>query len=284
MSDMTQSKVNHSIDYKNRPVAIQVTGVRRQDVMRTSNYTLKVPYSSMSRAIQQIHRMGGKIVSVRVGSSTEKQDTTAPADVLFPQLKHKNPRLRDRAMLQIAEERTAETIGQLMAILGDEDVVYRRSAVQTLGVIGPDAVPVLAEQLQNNDRSIVRASCAKALAAIALNFPEAPLPQTALDALEKGLYDADPVVKLASIGALSTVGAPALDILISALDTDDIALSVAAIGALGSIGDPKAVEALSAAATQEDADPYIRESVQSALSRLEQLNQMSETAASKRSQ
>ena len=57
-----------------RTVTIEVTGVRRQDVMRTSNYSIKVPYSRMSQTIQNISRMGGKVASVSLGD-------TAPQDL-----------------------------------------------------------------------------------------------------------------------------------------------------------------------------------------------------------
>ena len=60
--------------YGSRTVTIEVTGVRRQDVMRTSNYSIKVPYSRMSQTIQNISRMGGKVASVSLGD-------TAPQDL-----------------------------------------------------------------------------------------------------------------------------------------------------------------------------------------------------------
>ena len=62
--------------YGSRTVEIEVTGVRRQDVMRTSNYTVKVPYSRMSQTIQNISRMGGKVASVSLGA-TAPQDLSA---------------------------------------------------------------------------------------------------------------------------------------------------------------------------------------------------------------
>ncbi len=280
---MTQTADKNLSDYSSRTVTIEVTGVRRQNVTRKSKYTVTVPYSRLSQEIQLLHRLGGKIVSINVRSIAVTIPYHATADV-YPQLKHKNPKLRERAMRQIAEERTSETIPQLMAILSDEDVVYRRAAVQTLGVIGLDAVPVLAQQLVAGENATVRASCAKALASIALNFSEESFPAAGLQALQKALRDPDAVVKLATVGALSTVGAPAADILLEALQIDDIALQVAAIGALGSISDPKAAEALSAFAQNPEADPYIRESAQSALSRLEQVTQMNAAAAKKRGQ
>ena len=62
--------------YGSRTISIEVTGVRRQDVMRTSNYTVKVPYSRMSQTIQNINRMGGKVASVSLGG-TAPQDSDA---------------------------------------------------------------------------------------------------------------------------------------------------------------------------------------------------------------
>ena len=62
--------------YGSRTVSIEVTGVRRQDVMRTSNYTVKVPYSRMSETIKNISRMGGKVASVSL-EGTAPQDSEA---------------------------------------------------------------------------------------------------------------------------------------------------------------------------------------------------------------
>lgn len=202
------------------------------------------------------------------------------AEDLYQQLKHKNPRLRERAMRQIASERNADTIPRLMAILSDEDVVYRRAAVQALGVIGLDAVPTLVEQLTSSDNETIRASCAKALAACALNFPEEKFPKEALAGLQTALQDPNPVVKISAVGALGTVGLPALDILINAMTIDDIALQVAIIQALGSLGDSQAAQVLGDLAHNEAADPYIRESATSALSRLDRVAQFKSKASS----
>ncbi|MBO9999169.1 MAG: rod-capping linker protein [Cyanobacteria bacterium SID2] len=53
-----------------RTVVIEVTGLCRQNVARTSNYSVKVPFSSMSEVMQNISRMGGKVASVRVFPAT----------------------------------------------------------------------------------------------------------------------------------------------------------------------------------------------------------------------
>ena len=56
-------------------------------------------------------------------------------DVLFNQLKHPNPNLRDRAMSELVETRNEATIPRLIEILDDSDTTYRRAAVKTLGAI-----------------------------------------------------------------------------------------------------------------------------------------------------
>ncbi|MEM6445547.1 MAG: phycobilisome linker polypeptide [Cyanobacteria bacterium P01_D01_bin.123] len=55
--------------YGTRTVEIEVTGVCQQDVAKTSTYTVKVPYSRMSQAMQSINRMGGKVAGVTVSTS-----------------------------------------------------------------------------------------------------------------------------------------------------------------------------------------------------------------------
>ncbi|MGB3264332.1 MAG: HEAT repeat domain-containing protein [Microcoleus sp.] len=200
--------------------------------------------------------------------------TNMPQEELFQQLKHPNPHLRKRAIGEIAETRDETTIGQLMGILDEEDVVYRRSAVQVLGIIGNDAVPLLVDSLLNSKNATVQASCAKALTAIAVNYPDITFPELGLQGLQKALSDPNPVVYISSVMALGQIGEPALDILIETIEnTDNIALAVAITGSLATIGGTKAGEVLSAAAANPDADPYIRESAESALSRLQQVTQ-----------
>jgi phycocyanin-associated, rod len=64
MSGMITTGTTSVSDYSSRTVAIEVTGICRQDVMKTSNYTVKVPYSRMSQTMQSIYRMGGKVANV----------------------------------------------------------------------------------------------------------------------------------------------------------------------------------------------------------------------------
>ena len=68
MSGMLTTGISDLSDYNNRTIIIEVTGALG-DLVRNSNYTLKVPYNRMSEKMQQISRMGGKIASIRLASS-----------------------------------------------------------------------------------------------------------------------------------------------------------------------------------------------------------------------
>jgi bilin biosynthesis protein len=194
---------------------------------------------------------------------------------LFQQLKHPNPYLRERAMVEIAETLDQETIPNLMGVLGDDDVVYRRAAVKALGVIGADTVPPLVEALLNSDNVTVRGSAAKALAQVALNYPEDPFPAEGMRGLKAALDDQNPVVHIAAVMALGEIGDSALDILIDALKTtDNVALALSIANALASIGGDRATEVLMALIDDESTDSYVRETAVSALSRLEQVANM----------
>jgi len=191
-------------------------------------------------------------------------------DAFFQQLKHPNPNLRERAMWEIVDSRDETTIPRLMGILGDEDVVYRRAAVKTLGAIGADVTPLVVESLLNSDNVTIRGSCAKALAQVAVYYREEPFPVEGLEGLKKSVNDPNPVVHIASVMALGEVGAPAFDILIEALNTtENVAIAVAIANALASIGDDRAKVALTQLINDESVDTYVRETATSALSRLE---------------
>ena len=191
-------------------------------------------------------------------------------DSLFEQLKHPNPNLRERAMVEIAQQRDDNTIPRLMSNLAEEDVVYRRACVKTLGVIGFEAVPFLVEALQQNDNVTFQASCVKALANVAVNYPEEPFPTEGIGGLKAAMNNSNPVVYIAAVMALGAIGSPVLDILIETLqNTDNPAVAVAIINAIGSIADRRGEEVLAKLSQDESADEYVRESAVSALSRLE---------------
>ncbi len=197
-------------------------------------------------------------------------------DSLFEKLKHPNPNIRERAGLDIVEQRDETTIPRLMANLEDEDMIYRRASVKTLGMIGFDSVPYLVESLINNDNSTIRASCAKALAQVAVIYPHDPFPEQGLEGLKAGLNDDNAVVHISSVMALGAIGVPALDILIEAVNTtDNLAVGVAIINALGSIKDERCKEVLTKISNDDSVDAYIKESAVSALSRLEMITNYS---------
>lgn len=198
-------------------------------------------------------------------------------DALFEQLKHPNPHLRERAMLELSEVRDANTIPRLIGLLGEENVTYRRAAVKSLGFIGTDSVKPLVELLLNSDNVTVKASCAKALAQVSFNHPKTTFPSEGIEGLKAALEDPNPVVYTASVMALGQVGLPALDILIQAAKgKDNVAVAVASVNALGSIGDEKAQEVLLALANDESADPYVQELAKSASSRWDMVSKYRE--------
>ena len=77
MSGMATSGTTNLSDYSGRNVTIEVTGLCRQDLMRTSNYTVKVPYSRMSETMKGISRIGGKVTGVTVVSSSSSSEQSS---------------------------------------------------------------------------------------------------------------------------------------------------------------------------------------------------------------
>ena len=191
-------------------------------------------------------------------------------DALFDQLKHPNPNLRDRAMIELVETRNETTIPRLIEILDDPDTTYRRAAVKTLGAIGVDTVPFLVSLMATSDNVTVRGSAVKAMAQVILNYPEVPFPAAGLACLKASMSDQNPVVNIAAVMALGEMGPPAFEILVEELNTtDNVALQVTLVNTLGSLGDKRAEAILIAAKDDENRDPYVRELATSALSRLD---------------
>jgi phycocyanin-associated, rod len=52
-----------------RKCAIDIAGSPNQAMMRTSAYTVKVPYSSLAQTIHSIGKRGGKVLNVRMLST-----------------------------------------------------------------------------------------------------------------------------------------------------------------------------------------------------------------------
>ncbi len=191
-------------------------------------------------------------------------------DALFERLKHPNPNLRDQASIAIVETRDEQTIDRLMSALDDADTNYRRTAVKALGMVGVDTVPVLVEALLHSDNVTVRGSAAKALAQVAINYPENPFPELGMQGLAQSLNDANPVVYIASTMALGQIGEQGFAILADCLvTTDNVALQVSIVNALASVGGESAAGVLRQVSEDAALDDYVKETAVSALSRLE---------------
>jgi bilin biosynthesis protein len=199
---------------------------------------------------------------------------TTDIEALFTQLKHPNPNLRERAMVQLAENRDENTIGRLIEMVNEENVDLRRAAVKALGVIGADAVSAIVSLFNQSDNPTIQASCVKALAQVAVNYGSDAFPQEGVEGLKVALNHPNPVVNIAAVMALGAVGSPMLDLLVETLKTtDNLALAVSIINALASMGDERATEVLTELANDESVDSYVRESATNALPRLEQTMQ-----------
>ena len=204
-------------------------------------------------------------------------------DAFFEQLKHPNPQMRRRAMLEIVAGRDEQTIPKLMEALGEANVVYRRASVKALGMIGMDTVPAVVEQMLTHEDDTVRASCTKAMAQIAVNHPNTPFPDEGIEGLRKAMEDPYPVVQIASVMSLGEIGMPAVDTLLAALkSTDNVAIALTITNTLGSIGDPRAIDVLRDLIADDSVDSYVRETAQSALPRLEQMMTVKEAKGSGR--
>ena len=191
-------------------------------------------------------------------------------DTLLDRLKHPNPNLRDRAMIELVEIQDDTKISRLIDILDDTDTTYRRAAVKTLGAIGVDTVPYLVAILETSDNVTVRGSAVKALAQVIINYPELPFPAEGLACLTAAMNDPNPVVNIAAVMALGEMGCSAFETLVTALNTtDNIALQVTLVNTLGSLGDRRAEAILIAAKDNPNFDEYVRESANSALSRVD---------------
>jgi bilin biosynthesis protein len=158
---------------------------------------------------------------------------------LFDGLSHINRNLRVKAAAEIARLPPSDTVPHLLGLLSVQETAHRRAAVQALGMVGPPAVPAIVDVFRDASDITVRASCAKALAAVAMYFPLqcADFDDGALDLMEAFLTDGvDPVTKIATVGCLVTLAC-------------DAKVVVAAEGA----GDDGAVETRVVAKSEVDA-------------------------------
>ena len=83
---MPMTTVSNLNGERGRTFAIEVTGRPNQAKLRTSAYTVKVPYSSLSQTIHSIGQRGGKVVNVTMltTSFSELEDIPVAPGVLIP--------------------------------------------------------------------------------------------------------------------------------------------------------------------------------------------------------
>jgi len=74
MVGMTTTGTTTVSSHDGRSVIIDVTGVARQDIAKTSNYQIKVPYSQINASIRNITRLGGHINRVLVVGAGDSAD------------------------------------------------------------------------------------------------------------------------------------------------------------------------------------------------------------------
>ncbi len=75
MAGMTTTGCVGVSSYSSRAVTIDVSSVARQDVAKTSNYQVKVPFSQMSQTMRNIAELGGTVVGVSVAGGSENSDS-----------------------------------------------------------------------------------------------------------------------------------------------------------------------------------------------------------------
>ncbi|KGG13055.1 MULTISPECIES: HEAT repeat domain-containing protein [Prochlorococcus] len=108
-------------------------------------------------------------------------------------------------------EGTESQIRALIAGLADQRGLLRRTFSESLGLIGPKALPQLRQALLNSKNVTVRRAAAKTLKLV--GDPEA-LP----DLLKALLNDEDPVVQGSSAGAIAIFGGTAVEYLVKVLE------------------------------------------------------------------
>ncbi|MCP4973586.1 MAG: HEAT repeat domain-containing protein [Prochlorococcus sp.] len=190
---------------------------------------------------------------------------------LFEDLAHPNPYLQAEAYAAMGEYWLEESIPRLLSLLDQPDVSLRRASVRALGSFGACTLLPLAEMFHASEDGTVRASCIKAYAQIASNYPLEPFPKEAMDALELALKDDYPVVSVAAVMALGQVGKQALDLLRQVCKGDNPAQAVAAVNALAQIDDPSVEICFGELLEDESTDSYVRETVNSSLERVKDM-------------
>ena len=108
--------------------------------------------------------------------TSQSQVERPDLDALFADLAHPNPHLsKTQAYLAMVDHWPNESMPRLISLLDQPDVSLRRAAVRGLGAFGAIALQPLAELFEVSTDGTVRASCVKAYAQIASNYPGSDL-------------------------------------------------------------------------------------------------------------
>ena len=192
-------------------------------------------------------------------------------DQLFADLSHPNPYIQTQAFTAMAQHWQEEAMPRLIALLDQPDVSLRRASVRGLGAFGEVAMQPIADCFRSSDDGTVRASCVKAYAQLASNYPGIPFSVDAMDVLQAGLADPSPVVAVASVMALGQVGEQAVSLLLEVSRGDNPAQAVAAVNALAEINHPSVEDGFEALLALDNLDDYVRETLASAVLRVKDL-------------
>lgn len=199
-------------------------------------------------------------------------DTDRPdLETLFEDLSHPNPDIQAQAYWGMVDHYPKESIQRLLELLDQPDVSLRRAAVRGLGAFGATALQPVAGLFSESTDGTVRASCVKAYAQIASNYPEELFTPEAMSVLEHALGDTSPVVSQSAVMALGQVGLQALPLLVSICKGNNIAHVQSAAMALAEIDDPAAEKCLREVYNDPATDQLSRQMVEASLGRMESM-------------
>lgn len=192
-------------------------------------------------------------------------------DQLFEDLAHPNPYIQTRAFMAMVEHWPDEAMPRLIALLDQPDVALRRASVRGLGAFGARSMQPIADCFAASTDDTVRASCVKAYAQLASNYTDLDFTDQAMAVLREALNDRSPVVAVAAVMALGQVGRQAVFLLLEVSRGHNPAQGVAAVNALAQIDHPAVEPGLQQLLDDPATDAYVRETVGSAMVRIEDL-------------
>ncbi len=192
-------------------------------------------------------------------------------ETLFEDLSHPNPDIQAQAYWGMVDHFPEQSIPRLLALLDQPDVSLRRAAVRGLGAFGSTALQPIAGLFATSSDGTVRASCVKAYAQIASNYPDEDFSADAMTVLEQALDDSSPVVSQSAVMALGQVGVQALPLLMKICKGNNIAHVQSAAMALAEIDDPAAEACLREVYNDPTTDELSKQMVEASIGRLESI-------------